>query len=256
VGVYVGTSGWAYPEWRGAFYPPGLAQRSFLEHYAGELTACEVNATFYRIQSQETVARWAQAVPEGFRFTVKAHRRLSYRKRLPPSAVERAFVSEFLDSLEPLGERLGCLLIQFPPFVERDDAGLEELLGLLPADLRFACEFQHPSWAVDEVTARLAERGGTVCLREERGEVPRLPPGPLAYVRLKGERYGDEERDALSKLLASESRARDVYVFARHKDVAPDDPHTGLGLARWLARVEEEQQPDQRHRASPDQQKD
>jgi uncharacterized protein YecE (DUF72 family) len=233
--LYIGTSGWAYPEWRGTLYPPGLPQRSFLEHYSGELTSCEINATFRRIHTAEAIARWARAVPDDFRFAAKAHRRLSYRKQITPNEAERAFVGEFLESLAPLGARLGCLMIQFPPFVERDDAGLEQLLDLLPADLRFACEFQNPGWDSGEVTAHLAERGGTICLREESGAAPKaLPPGPVAYIRLKGEHYDDGERDTLRDLLGTEGRARDVYVFARHKDVAPDDPHTGLGLARWL----------------------
>jgi uncharacterized protein YecE (DUF72 family) len=236
VGVFVGTSGWAYPEWKGVFYPPGLVQSRFLEHYAGELSACEVNATFRRIQTPAAMERWAQAVPDGFRFTVKAHRRLSYRKQIAPNDAERAFVGEFLESLAPLGKRLGCLMIQFPPFVERDDAGLEQLLNLLPQGMRFACEFQNDSWAAAGVAERLAERGGTVCVREERGEVPELPPGPLTYVRLKGMHYEDRERDALRVLLETEGSARDVYVFARHKEVPPDDPHTGLGLARWLVK--------------------
>jgi uncharacterized protein YecE (DUF72 family) len=234
VALYIGTSGWAYPEWRGTFYPPGLPQPRFLEHYARELTACEINATFRRIQTSAAIARWAQAVPDAFRFTVKAHRRLSYRKQIMADDAERAFVAEFLDSVAPLGNRLGCLMIQFPPFVERDDAGLDELLGLLPGDLRFACEFQNPSWDVPEVAERLAERGGTVSLREESSKAPKeLPPGPVAYVRLKG-RYEEGEREALADLLVSEGRTRDVYAFARHKDVPGDDPHTGLGLARWL----------------------
>ena len=173
-------------------------------------------------------------MPESFRFAVKAHRRLSYRKQLVANQDERSFVSEFLASLSPLGSKLGCLMIQFPPFVERDDAGLEGLLDLLPAELRFACEFQNAEWDSAEVAERVAERGGTVSLREESGTAPqRLPPGPIAYIRLKG-RYNDRERDALRDLLGIEGRARDIYVFARHKDVPPDDPHTGLGLARWL----------------------
>ena len=234
MGLFIGTSGWAYPEWGGVFYPRGLSRSRFLEHYATELTSCEINATFRRIQTPEAIGRWAEAVPADFRFTAKAHRRLSYRKQLVATAEERAFVGEFLDSLAPLGDRLGGLMIQFPPFVERDAQGLDELLGLLPAGLRFACEFQNPSWDVWEVADRLAERGGTVSLREENGKAPKeLPVGPLAYLRLKG-RYDDREREALAELLTSEGRERDVYVFARHKDVPADDPHTGLGLARWL----------------------
>lgn len=234
MGLFIGTSGWAYPEWRGALYPAGLPQPRFLEHYAGVLTACEVNATFRRIQSAQAIGRWADAVPDGFRFTAKAHRRVSYRKQLAANPDERAFVGEFVESLAPLGSKLGCLMIQFPPFVARDDAGLDDLLGLLPGDLRFACEFQNAEWDVPEVAEHLAARGGTVSMREESGKAPKeLPPGPVAYLRLKG-RYEDADREALAERLAKEGSSRDVYVFARHKDVPPDDPHTGLGLSRWL----------------------
>jgi uncharacterized protein YecE (DUF72 family) len=235
VPLYVGTSGWAYGEWRGSFYPARLPQSGFLEHYGRALTACEVNATFYRVQSAPSVARWAASVPDRFRFAVKAHRRLSYRKRLPPEDATEPFAREFLDSLAPLGEKLGCLLIQIPAFLERDDGGLGRLLDVLPRGLRFACEFHHASWETAEVAELLAGRGGTVCVRESDGVAPRaLPPGELAYMRLKGTSYAGAARDDLLALLVRESRERDVYVFARHKDVPADDPHTGVGLAQWL----------------------
>jgi uncharacterized protein YecE (DUF72 family) len=233
--LYVGTSGWAYKEWRGGFYPKGLPQARFLEHYGRALTACEVNATFYALQSQSTLARWAAAVPDRFRFAVKAHRRLSYRKKVALDDSTEAFAKEFLGSLTALDSKLGCLLIQFPEFVLRDDAGLEHLLESLSPNLRFACEFHDPSWDAPEVASRLAERGGTVCLRETEGVAPAsLPPGPLAYVRLKAERYSDEAREALLALLLEEACDRDVYAFSRHKDVPAGDPNTGVGLAEWL----------------------
>jgi uncharacterized protein YecE (DUF72 family) len=235
VALYVGTSGWAYPEWRGSFYPARLPQSGLLEHYGTMLTACEVNATFYRVQPASALERWSASVPEEFRFTVKAHRRVTYRRRFEVDEATAAFTRDFLASLAPLGPKLGCLLIQIPEFLERDDHALAGLLDLLPRELRFACELQHGSWETPEVAAMLAERGGTVCVREEEGRVPvELPPGPLAYVRLKGMHYGDESRNELRALFARESASRDLYVFARHKDVAPDDPHTGPALARWL----------------------
>jgi len=232
--LFVGTSGWAYPEWRGAFYPNGLAQKRFLEYYAAVLTACEVNATFYRTQAPSTLARWAAAVPDAFRFAIKTHRRLTYRRRLESVTEDTQFLREFAASLEPLAEKLGCLLVQFPAFVERDDHALESVLDALP-QVPFACEFHHPSWQLPALEERLAERGGTVCVREERGEAPkRLGPGPIAYIRLKGERYGDRERAALLDLLLAEAAQRDVYAFTKHKQVAPGDPHAGVGLAQWI----------------------
>jgi uncharacterized protein YecE (DUF72 family) len=235
VSLYVGTSGWAYGEWRGSFYPADLPQGRFLDHYGRTLTACEVNATFYRIQSEATLQRWAGSVPERFRFAVKAHRRLSYRKQLLPDHDTEGHIREFLASLRALGDKLGCLLIQVPEFLERDDAGLAGLLDLLPEGMRFACELQHPSWGDPAVASALAERGGTVCVREDEGAVPAaLPAGPVAYIRLKGTHYTDNAREALLALLCREARNRDVFVFARHKGVPADDPHTGVGLARWL----------------------
>jgi uncharacterized protein YecE (DUF72 family) len=236
VALYVGTSGWSYPEWRGTFYPERLPQSRLLEQYGRTLTACEVNATFYRVQPRSALERWERSVPDEFRFAVKAHRRLTYRRQAAVDDDTAEFARDFLVSLAPLGPKLGCLLIQVPEFVERDDAALGGLLDLLPRMLRFACELQHDSWDVPEVAAMLAERGGTVCVREEGGGVPAgLPPGPIAYVRLKGMHYDDESREALRSLFEREASGRDVYVFARHKEVAADDPHTGPGLARWLS---------------------
>jgi uncharacterized protein YecE (DUF72 family) len=232
--LLVGTSGWAYPEWRGTFYPERLPQRQFLEHYAERLTACEINATFYRTQAQSTVARWAAVVPPGFRFAIKAHRRLTFRRRLASVAEDTQFVGQFTASLEPLGEKIGCLLVQFPAYLERDDDALEKVLDALPP-APFACEFHHPSWWTAAVEERLAERGGTVCIREERGEAPdRLAPGPIAYIRLKGGRYADGERAGLLDLLVREAANRPVFAFTKHKEVAPGDPYAGVGLAEWL----------------------
>jgi uncharacterized protein YecE (DUF72 family) len=235
VALYVGTSGWAYPEWRGSVYPAGLAQGRFLEHYGTVFTACEVNGTFYRLQPPAALARWAAATPAPFRFAVKAHRRLTHRRRLAPDPATAAFAREFLGSLAPLGDKLGCVLLQVPESVERDDAGLDALLDLLPDGLPFACELQHESWWAREVAEAVAGRGGTTCLREERGVAPpALPPGPFAYVRLKGAHYPEGECAALVGLLDREAAERDVYAFARHKDVPADDPHVGPGLARRL----------------------
>jgi uncharacterized protein YecE (DUF72 family) len=233
--LLVGTSGWAYKEWKGAFYPADLPQMRFLEHYGRTLTACEVNATFYRLLSHSTFANWVAAVPESFRFAVKAHRRITHRKRIAPDDATRAFLDQFLASLAPLRPRLACVLLQFPPFVERDDKQLESLLAALPANLGFACEFRHPSWHLDEVRETIASAGGTVCLSETEGSVPdRLPPGPIAYVRLKASRYAERARDNWLALLRDEGRRRDVYAFAKHEGVPAGDPCTGVGLAQWL----------------------
>lgn len=235
--LHVGTSGWAYPEWKPAFYPPGLAQSGFLAHYAGELTACEINATFYRLQSEAAVARWAEATPPAFRFAAKAHRRLTHTRALPPHEGGDAFLERFLESLVPLGGRLGAVLLQFPPSRVRDDGALADLLGCLPRGLPMALEFRHDSWDAPAVAERVAASGGTICVAETTGAVlGRLPEGPLAYVRLRGDGYGPDAIAGWRDLLEREAADRPVYVFAKHEGVPPDDPRAGLGLARRLVR--------------------
>ena len=239
VSLHVGTSGWAYREWKPAFYPEGLPQDGFLTYYAGVLTACEINATHYRVQSEAAVARWAQATPPGFRFAAKAHRRLTHTRALPPAEGGDAFLERFLDSLAPLGTRLGAVLIQFPPSRRRDDQALEAFLGCLPPGLPVALEFREDSWDRPEVRERIAAAGGTVCVSETAGQVlPSLPPGPLGYVRLRAERYSDEARRGWRELLEREADDRPVYAFAKHEGIPAGDPYGGVGLAEWLVEAE------------------
>jgi uncharacterized protein YecE (DUF72 family) len=187
------------------------------------------------VQPRSAGESWAAAVPADFRFAIKAHRMVTYRKRIVLE-LARQWLDRFLEPLEPLREqgKLGCLLLQFPAFVEPDEQALAELLSALPAGLPFACEFRNEGWSAG-VEAELARQGGTVCVTETLGEAPdSLPPGPIAYVRLKAERYSDQARERWRELLHGEAEQRDVYAFAKHKEVAADDPHTGPGLARWL----------------------
>ena len=233
--LHVGTSGWAYPEWKPAFYPEGLPQKAFLSHYARELTACEINATFYRLQSESTVTRWAGETPPDFRFAVKAHRRLTHSRVLPPGEGGGEFLERFLESLTGLGDRLGAVLLQFPPNRVRDDGVLGDLLSCLPPGLPVALEFRHASWSDDAIADRIAAAGGTVCISETAGAVlERLPPGRIGYVRLRAESYSTEARDGWRDLLERESADRAVFAFAKHEGVPAGDPHAGVGLAQWL----------------------
>jgi uncharacterized protein YecE (DUF72 family) len=232
--LYVGTSGFDYREWKGEFYPDDIRRARFLEYYASRLDACEINTTFYGLQTRETFERWIVATPPDFRFAVKAHRRLTHTKQIG-SPRDVAFLQEFVETLEPLKGRLACLLIQFPPYRERDDDGLERLLGRIPDELSCAVEFRHDSWESPEVEAQVVAAGATVCFSDTSGEVPSsLPPGPFGYVRLRASHYSNEERDGWLSLLTREAERRDVYAFGKHRDVPADDPHTGAGFAQWL----------------------
>src|SRR5918999_388939 len=210
--LYVGTSGWAYKQWKPDFYSEGLPQTRFLEHYATALNACEINATFYRRQAESTFEKWARAVGEDFRFTAKAHRMITHARSIAMNDYRASFIADFVASTRPLGRRLGAMFFQIAAHQERNEGALLDLLAALPEDVPCAFEFLNGD-----------------------GEPPeRLPPGQIAYVRLRTETYSPEQRDGWLRLLERESQARDVYAFAKHEGTAPTDPAGGVGLAVWL----------------------
>lgn len=231
----VGTSGWAYKEWKPDFYPADLPQRRFLEHYSARLSACEINATFYRLQSDDTMKRWAAETPDSFRFALKAHRSLTHGKTIDPSA-NMEFLEAFFARAAILGVRLGAVLFQFPAYRHRDDDALDRLLGAVTARVPCAFEFRSPTWDHPDIVRVVADAGATVCVSNTDGTVPdALPPGPLGYVRLRTDRYSSQARAAWQELLGKEAARRDVFAFAKHEGIPAGDPFGGIGLACWLA---------------------
>jgi uncharacterized protein YecE (DUF72 family) len=234
--LFIGTSGWAYKEWKPAFYPADLPQKSFLEHYGTRLTACEINATFYRTQAEATLDKWSSTTPEAFRFSLKAHRGLSYAKTLAPDERRTTFLREFVDGVSRLGPKLGAILFQAHPRRKRADEDLQGLLDALPDHAPpFAFDLGDDSWDSDEVRTLIGEEGNTVCLSERDGKVPEtLPPGPIAYVRMRAPDYSPAARRGWLELLQHEAQSRDVFVFSKHEGTAADDPAGGVGLSVWL----------------------
>lgn len=233
--VFIGTSGWAYKEWKPDFYPPDVPQKRFLDHYATKLSACEVNATFYRPQSEDVLRRWIDVTPDDFRFAVKAQRAVTFTKKSDHDIIRFDLLDMFLESVKILRPQLGPVLLQFPAFKERNDAALESAVAELPSDTQFAFEFRSDTWDSPEV-AEIVARAGTICISNTDGTVPEaLPPGPLSYVRLRSERYSPEARDRWKRLLETDGRARDAYGFAKHEGTPPADPFGGVGLATWFA---------------------
>jgi uncharacterized protein YecE (DUF72 family) len=234
--LFVGTSGWAYREWKPDFYPADVPQKEWLRFYSSTLGACEINATFYRLQSTETMERWRDETSDAFLFSLKMHRRITHSRSLAPDEGGRDLLKAFFDHAARLGPKLGVVLLQFPPHRRRDDAALDALADALPSDRRYAFEFRNDTWDDDEVRERIAAAGGTVCLSNTDGVAPAsLPPGPLAYVRLRTEEYSDEQRTRWKELLVAEGGRRDVFAFAKHEGIPAGNPFGGVGLAAWLA---------------------
>ncbi|HEV2754823.1 MAG TPA: DUF72 domain-containing protein [Actinomycetota bacterium] len=236
--LFVGTSGWAYKEWKPDFYPADVRQKEWLRFYSSTLGACEINATFYRLQSPETMARWGAETSAAFRFSLKMHRRITHSRSIAPDEAGRDLLKAFFEHAAKLDDKLGVVLLQFPPHRARDDAALGALIDALPSDRRYAFEFRNDTWDDDEVRRAIADAGGTVCLSNTDGKAPaELPPGDIAYIRLRTDEYEPDQRDAWKELLLAEGERRDVFAFAKHEGIPAGNPFGGVGLAKWLAEV-------------------
>jgi uncharacterized protein YecE (DUF72 family) len=215
--LYVGTSGFAYPDWVPRFYPERARSADLLRLYATRLPAVELNNTFYRQPRPERVAAWLTATPSSFRFAVKAQRGSSMRCLGERAAADA--VAWLMPAYRRFGERLGSVLFHIPEQLQRDDARLATLLAAWPPDMPLALEFQHPSWLDDEVLAMLSDKGAALCATD-RDDAP-LPDirltGPFVYLRLRRSTYTQAELDAwAARLEPFLADGRDAFVFLRH----------------------------------------
>jgi uncharacterized protein YecE (DUF72 family) len=183
VPVMAGTSGWQYKDWRGAFYPPGVPQRRWLEHYAQQFATVENNGTFYRLPARETFASWRERVPEDFVFAVKASRYLTHVLRLRDPAQP---VRRLLDAAAGLGDRLGPVLLQLPPDLRAAPDLLRECLRQFPPSVRVAVEPRHESWWTAEVRDVLGAADAALCWADRTGSAvtPLWRTAGWGYLRL------------------------------------------------------------------------
>jgi uncharacterized protein YecE (DUF72 family) len=217
--VWIGCSGWNYASWRETFYPKGLPARRWLEHYAKFFATVEVNATFYRLPSRDSVANWGAQTPAGFVFTVKASRYLTHVKRLTklPEGWDR-----FYERIEPMADagKLGPILWQLPANFHCDVDRLRAALAQLPKR-RHCFEFRHPSWFNDDVYAALRSGGAALVI----GDHPERPfqthelTADWTFVRFhygsrgrKGN-YSKAELDTWRRRIAQWRRSVEVYAY-------------------------------------------
>jgi uncharacterized protein YecE (DUF72 family) len=239
--VWIGTSGWQYDDWRGAFYPQRLPQRRWLESYASRFATVESNNAFYRLPERATFEAWASRVPDDFLMAVKVSRYLTHIKRLraPAEPVDR-FVSRALG----LHDRLGPALLQLPPQMRCDRDRLARTLDRFPAELRVAVEFRHPSWFVDEIRDLLADRGAALCLADRRGVLtPIWRTTDWTYLRFHEGRaaprpsYGRAALAAwAARLAASWTADEDCFAYFNN-DTHAAAPRDAARFAHQVARV-------------------
>jgi uncharacterized protein YecE (DUF72 family) len=227
--LYTGTSGFSYATWKGIFYPANLSGARMLAYYAERLHGVELNGSFYRTPPETTLTKWAEGTPADFRFCMKANRGLTYSGEAFDRVGLAALVGERLGSL---GDRLGPILLQFPPTRQYNVALLDGLLSALgrPA----AAEFRHESWFQDDTYAVLKAHSSALVVTDEE-KWPRAPfieLGPIAYFRL---RRGYTARtlapwiDTIRGALASHD---EVHVYFKHD---PQAPRLALRVKRAIA---------------------
>jgi uncharacterized protein YecE (DUF72 family) len=233
--VLVGTSGWAFKEWKGAFYPGDLKDDAMLTFYSGRYPTVEINNTFYRMPKEKVLLDWAESVPATFTFALKASQRITHFARLRAEAADS--VDFFLRNTSLLGSRLGPVLFQCPPNFQKDLARLRGFLGLLPSDRRFAMEFRHESWYEDDVLDALRERNVAFCIAEgDDVHTPLHATATWGYLRLHRFDY-DEAKLAEWATRVAAQEWTEAYVFFKHDHTDGSGPPAVDGFSRTLAQL-------------------
>jgi len=226
--LLAGTSGFSYKEWLGKFYPEKLPGDAMLRYYAERLTTVEINNTFYRMPAEAMLSNWVKEVPDHFTFTLKAPRRITHEKRLREADQD---VAEFLRRAQLLGDKLGAILFQLPPFLKKDLPRLKNFLALLPSGARAAFEFRNESWQDSEVHETLRSHGAMLCVTDtDEGDTAIVTTSDRLYLRLRRTHYDDAELRTWAEKIAALKLDR-AYVYFMHEDDA-------LGT-NWAQRLNE-----------------
>ena len=211
-----GTSGFAFKEWKGSFYPVDLRDDGMLGFYAGKFPAVEINNTFYRLPRQDVLQNWASQVVAPFTFAIKASQRITHFARLKPEA--QSAVEFLLKNTELLGERLGPILFQLPPNMKKDVPRLKAFVDMLPTDRRYTIEFRHETWFDDETYDVLRARDIPMCIIEQPDFAsPVVSTASWGYLRLHRFDYDGPMHTAWAKTIAEQSWS-DAYVFFKHDE--------------------------------------
>jgi len=255
-GIHIGTQGFSYPDWIGSFYPPGSRQEDYLPFYAQVFDTVELDTTFYHPPRASVVRSWARHTPETFRFAAKVPQRITHDARLSQMGEH---LSEFFKALEPLGPRLGPLLVQMPAEFTRepDTAGLlDRFLSVTPTGARLAVEFRHASWHVS-ATAEVLRRHRAALAWTEWRELPRFPEvtADFLYLRWLGDRrelvrhdrVQIDRRESFDRWQADLARVlpqvREIYGYfnnhwAGHSPASANEMKRRLGLVTVEPRAE------------------
>lgn len=221
--IYIGTSGWSYPHWKGTFYPVHIKDSDELSFYAQKLLSVEINNSFYHLPSAKIFRDWRSSTSKNFIFAVKASRYITHLKKLK---TDDDGLKLFLKHARYLKEKLGPILFQLPPGWKLNLERFEMFLKKLPKKHRYTFEFRNHSWFDERVYELLRQYNCAFCIYDlENFITPLIETADFVYVRLHGPtlRYGGSYNlRALvkwAKLIANwKAKGKDVYVYLNNDD--------------------------------------
>ncbi|MEA2020762.1 MAG: DUF72 domain-containing protein [Patescibacteria group bacterium] len=182
--IKVGTSGWLYSHWRGSFYPKSIKEKNYLPYYASHFDSVEVNNTFYNLSPKKIVRSWKGSSPPDFLFSIKANRYITHMKNL---LEPEKTVSNMLENIKLLEDKLGPILFQLPPQWHVDKERLEKFIKVLPSKYSFAFEFRDKSWYQNEIYDLLEKGGLAFCIHDHRdAPSPTKITSDFVYIRFHG----------------------------------------------------------------------
>ena len=215
--LWIGTSGFQYPEWRGTFYPEVFPVSKMLPYYAERFSSTEVNYTFRRIPSAKTIDAWTAATPPQFRFSLKAPQTVTHFAKLRDCADTLRYFHQVTSAL---GDKLGAVLFQLPPGFKKDVPVLAAFLEELPTGMRGAFEFRHESWFDDEVFATLKARNVALCIADSaKLSTPVVATADYGYLRLRREDYTSDDIARWAETVqAKQAQWSDAFVYFKHEE--------------------------------------
>ena len=198
-----------------------MKPEEMLAYYAERLPTVEINNIFYRMPKVEVLEHWRESTPEGFRFSIKAPRRITHMARIKAESAADSLAFLY-KTLTALGAKRGAVLFQLPPNLKKDLPRLSEFLRLLPDGHRAAFEFRNETWFADDVYDALKAAGASLCLseREDNAPPPLVETASWGYVRLRLETYSDDDLRQWARKLEATSW-REIYVYFMHEPTAP-----------------------------------
>ena len=216
--AYIGTSGFYYEHWKGAFYPPELSKKSYLNYYMEHFDTVEMNSTFYHLPKAKTIEHWSKMAKERFFYSIKVYRGITHYKRLQDVKED---ILLFLHLIKPLKSHLGAFLFQLPPSLHKDTKLLASFLHLLPTGYRYAIEFRHSSWYCEEIYDLLRHYDVAFCIHDyQKKPTPVIDTAHFVYIRFHGTngRYAGSYSDGTLQLWSQKIDAflqhgKSVYVY-------------------------------------------